>query len=74
MLERERPRLTAPMERVQARIGRDLREELDDRYNAVGQTQADIGRDLGVSAASVHRWMRRLGIEARFPGQRGRAA
>jgi hypothetical protein len=70
----ERYHLTRPMERTQARIGRDLRDELEDRYHRQGQTTTEIGVDFGVSASTVARWMARLGIEVRFPGQRGTAA
>lgn len=66
----EQPTLTGPMRRIEQRVGRSLEAELRDRYEARGQTLADIGADLGVSQATVSRWMARLGIEARFPGQR----
>jgi hypothetical protein len=65
-------RLTGPMRRVQARIGRDLEVELRERYQT--QTMADIGAALGVSESTIHHWMIRLEIEARFPGQRARVA
>ena len=65
-------RLTGPMRRVQARIGRDLEIELRERYQT--ETMADIGAALGVSESTIHRWMIRLEIEARFPGQRAKVA
>lgn len=59
------------MLRVEARIGRPLEDFLADRYQT--QTQPQIADELGVSGASVSRWMRELGIETRFPGQRPQA-
>jgi DNA-directed RNA polymerase specialized sigma24 family protein len=61
--------LTRPMERTEARIGRPLRDEIAERYGQ-GETTTEIGDALGVSASTVSRWMARLEIEARFPGQR----
>jgi transposase len=68
------PRLTGPMRRVEARLGRSLEAELRDRYVTRGQTMAQVGAALGVSESTIHHWMRRLDIEARFPGQRARVA
>ena len=65
-------RLTGPMRRVEARLGRPLEDELRERYQT--ETMADIGSALGVSESTIHRWMLRLEIEARFPGQRARVA
>lgn len=59
------------MRRVEARIGRPLEEFLAERYKVATQTQ--IAEELGVSNASVSRWMSELAIEARFPGQRPEA-
>lgn len=56
------------MVRVEARIGRTLEEYFADRYATL--TQPQMAGELGVSDASVSRWMRELGIETRFPGQR----
>jgi DNA-directed RNA polymerase specialized sigma subunit len=56
------------MLRVERRIGRSLEEFLAERYLVANQTQ--IAAELGVSNATVSRWMSELGIEARFPGQR----
>lgn len=56
------------MLRVEDRIGRTLEDYFEDKYQTL--TQAQIAEDLGVSGASVSRWMRELDIEARFPGQR----
>lgn len=56
------------MLRVEARIGQPLEDYLAERY--LSRTQPEIAEELGVSGASVSRWMRELGVEARFPGQR----
>jgi len=60
------------MLRVEQKLGRPLEEYLAERYQA--KTQTEIAVELGVSNASVSRWMQELGIEARFPGQRPEAA
>jgi transposase len=56
------------MLRVERALGRPLEEFLAERYRT--QTQPQIAAELGVSDATVSRWMRELDIEARFPGQR----
>ncbi len=56
------------MVRVETRIGRPLEEYLAERYATL--TQPQIADELGVSGASISRWMRELGIEARLPNQR----
>lgn len=56
------------MRKVEERIGRPLEDFLAERYQTM--TQPQIAEELGVSGASVSRWMRELEIEARFPGQR----
>jgi transposase len=56
------------MLRVEARIGRTLEEYFAERYATASQEQ--IAAELKVSGATVSRWMRELGIETRFPGQR----
>jgi len=60
------------MLRVEARLGRPLEDFLAERYQTM--TQPQIAEELGVSGASVSRWMRELDIDARFPGQRPPAA
>jgi hypothetical protein len=60
--------LTGPMQRVEARLGRPLREYLAEQYAV--KTLAEIGEELGVGESAVSRWMDRLGLERRFPGQR----
>ncbi len=59
------------MRRVEGRLGRPLEEYLEEKYRTL--TQEEIAGELGVSAASVSRWMRELAIETRFPGQRPEA-
>lgn len=66
--------MTRPMLRTQARLGRSLADELRERYLERGETLAEIGSVLGVSEATVSRWLVRVGVEARFPGQRPRTA
>ena len=68
------PRLTGPMRRVEGRLGRPLVDEISDRYFIRGENMAQIGSALGVSESTIHRWMVRLDLEARFPGQRQRGA
>lgn len=64
---------TRPMLRTEHRLGRPLLDELTERYITRGETFAEIGAALGVSEGTISRWMVRLGIEARFPGQRSKA-
>jgi transposase len=64
---------TKPMGRVQSRIGRPLEGYLKERYLADGLTTTEIGRELGLSSATVRRWLMAFGVELRFPGQRGKA-
>lgn len=66
--------MTRPMLRIQARLGRPLAEALREMYLERGMTLAEVGAELGVSEASVSRFLSRLGIEARFPGQRAEVA
>jgi DNA-directed RNA polymerase specialized sigma subunit len=56
------------MLRVEERIGRTLEAYFEERYREANQEQ--MAEELGISGASVSRWMRELGIETRFPGQR----
>jgi hypothetical protein len=57
------------MQIVERRLGAPLEQWIAERYEA-GATQEEIGVELGIEGATVSRWMRELGIEARFPGQR----
>jgi DNA-binding MarR family transcriptional regulator len=65
---------TRPMLKVEQRIGEPLETFLERRYVDEGKTQREIGEELGVDDSTVNRWMAALGIEARFPGQRGKVA
>lgn len=56
------------MLKVERRIGRPLEEFFAEAYQKKTQTQ--IAAELGISGASVSRWMDELGIEARLQGQR----
>lgn len=61
------------MLKVEARLGQTLEEYFEERYSTLTQPQiADEFTRLGVkvSDATISRWMRELGIEARLPGQR----
>lgn len=56
------------MVRVEARLGRSLEDYLAEKYQTL--TQPQIAAELGLSDATISRWMRELDIEARLPGQR----
>lgn len=56
------------MLRVEARIGRSLEDYFTEKYQTL--TQPQIASELGLSDATISRWMRELDIEARLPGQR----
>lgn len=56
------------MVRTERRIGQTLEAFLADRYQRM--TQTEIAAELGVSGATVSRWMAELGIEARNQGAR----
>lgn len=60
------------MLRVERRLGRTLEAYLAERYETL--TQPQIAEELGVSGATVSRWMNELGIESRLPGQRPKVA
>ena len=68
------PTMTRPMARMETRLGRPLADELDALYHGEGLTLAEVAQRLGVSITTVLRWMDRLGIETRFPGQRAKPA
>ncbi len=56
------------MQRTEVRLGRPLEEWLAERYAT--RTQEQIAEELGVSGATISRWLRECGIEARLQGQR----
>lgn len=56
------------MLRVEKRIGRKLETFFEEQYRVANQEQ--MAAALGVSTASVSRWMRELDIETRNPGAR----
>lgn len=56
------------MLRVETRLGKSLEDYFAEKYPTLTQPQMAV--ELKVSDASVSRWMRELGIEARNPGQR----
>lgn len=61
---------TRPMLAVEQRIERQLEDYLAERYQRDGLTLRQIATELEVDYSTVSRWMRQLGIEARFPGPR----
>lgn len=60
------------MVRAETRLGRPLEVFLEERYQLA--TQEQLAEEIGVSGATVSRWMRELGIETRLPNQRPPAA
>lgn len=68
------PIKTRPMLRVEAERGTALEDVLSLLYHERGMTLAGVARELGVNVSTVSRWMAALGVQARFPGQRGRPA
>lgn len=66
------PYKTRAMRKVEARIGRPLEVYLAAEYAT--KTQREIADALGVNNGTVNRWMRDLGVESRFPGQKPEAA
>ena len=62
------------MRRLQDRRGIDLEAFLRDRYQVQGKTQTEIADELGVDAATISRWMARLGIETRLFASDAKAA
>jgi len=61
---------TRGMERAERRVGQQLEEYLPAAYKAKNQEQ--IAAELGVTGATVSRWMRdpHFDIETRLTGQR----
>lgn len=68
------PTKTRPMLRVEERMGEPIEDVLNRLYHEQGKTMPEVAAILGVDAGTVSRWMAALGIEARFPGQRGKPA
>ena len=56
------------MQLVEHRLERPLEEVLTELYHGEHLTVKQVGERLGVSGASVSRWMAELGIEARYIG------
>jgi hypothetical protein len=56
------------MQIIERRLGVPLEQWIADRY-AAGATQEEIGAELGIEGATVSRWMRELGLEARYSGR-----
>lgn len=63
---------THSMQVMEARLGESLTVVMTRLYHEQGLTLAQVGERLGVTIGTVSRWMDALGIEARFPGQRGK--
>lgn len=65
---------TPAMLALEAIHGRPVVDIIRERYEA-GQTQREIADALGVNTATVHRYMRLMGLPARrFGWQRARGA
>lgn len=66
--------LSGPMQKVQEKLGRSLKGYLEEQYasGTIDDVAAAIRRDASTSVdrSTVSKWMDRLGIERRFPGQR----
>lgn len=56
------------MQLVEHRLGQPLEKVLTDLYVERGMTVKQVAAEIGVSTASVSRWMSELGIEARYIG------
>jgi transposase-like protein len=56
------------MQLMEQRLGRPLDEILQELYIEKGMTTKQVAVELGVSQASVSRWMAQLGVEARYIG------
>lgn len=65
---------TRPMQALEHRLGRPLDEVLRDLYHGQGKTLDEVATELGVTLGTISRWMDALGVERRFPGQKGKAA
>ena len=61
-----------PMRRLEARLGRPLRDVIHEYYFEQGLTLAEVGQRLAVDGSTVSRYMERLDLEPRLPGQRAR--
>lgn len=57
------------MQITEHRLGRPLEDVLRELYVDEGLTVKQVAARLGVSSASISRWMSELGIEARYVGQ-----
>ena len=76
----ENAQLSRPMRRVEARLGRPLKDVLHELYVGRAMTLAEVGAEVGrlagvqaLSVSTVSRWMDRLGLDRRFPGQTAEA-
>lgn len=64
---------TRSMQVVEFRLGEPIEVYLRRRYLDDGATTHEIATELGLNNGTISRWMAQLGVEARFPGQRGKA-
>ena len=62
------------MQRVEHRLGEPLETFLRRRYHVEGANLYVLADELGLSVGTLSRWFGTLGIETRFPGQRGKPA
>lgn len=56
------------MQLVEHRLGRPLEVVLTELYISQGMTVREVAAEIGVSTASISRWMSELGIAARYIG------
>lgn len=59
---------------IEHRLGEPIEAYLHRRYILDGLTTVQIGDELGLNNGTVSKWLGFAGIEARFPGQRAKAA
>lgn len=61
--------LTQHQQRVAARRGRPLGDDLRDLYIEQGKPLAEVAAELGIRVGTVRTWLAQFGIETRAPGR-----
>lgn len=59
---------------MEYRLGEPIEVYLYRRYHTDGLTLGEVADELGLAISTMSRWLAQLGIAARFPGQRPKAA